>query len=434
MLHSRSVSTSDGRTINSLSLPAKVDRMTIAYLVSQYPAASHTFIRREVKALRLRGFDVQTFSIRRPMADELSSPDDQAEFAATYYLLPAKVKHQVEAHLFAMFTRPSAYLRVLLLALKHRVPGIRAFLWALFHFAEAIQLARELQRRQIQRVHNHFANSGATVGLLASSFLQLPWSLTLHGISETDYPAGLLLSDKIQAASFVACVSEYGRAQAMRISPPDHWSKLVTVPCAIDVQALPEKSARDRTEGTRLICVGRLSPEKGHLGLLEAFAKVLARAPSAELTLVGDGPERQKIEDAVDRWGLHHHVRLTGTLSERATLQEIANSDVFVLASFMEGLPVVLMEAMALGLPVVASRVAGIPELVFDRENGLLFSPSNWEQLADKLSALITDSALRRRLGDAGRTTVLNSHDTRNAFGPLILHFRQPHDHERTIR
>ena len=394
--------------------------MTTAYLVSEYPAASHTFIRREVKALRLQGIDIQTFSIRRPTTRELNSGDDQTEFSKTYYLLPANFKRLLSAHVTALLTRPFSYLRVLMLAIRHRVPGWRAFLWALFHFAEAIQLARELDRRQIDRLHNHFANSGATVGLLASSFLNLPWSLTLHGISETDYPAGLLLSDKIQAASFVACVSEYGRAQAMRITPPEDWHKLEIVRCALDFRALPDKSIRDPARRARLICVGRLSPEKGHLGLLEAYANLLTKGIDAELVLVGDGPEKSKIEQTVSRLKLGERVLLTGMLAEGATLAELSKADILVVASFMEGLPVVLMEAMALGIPVVATRVAGIPELVVEDQTGLLFTPSNWGELAQQLYKLLDDPQLQHRLGNVGKAKVYKSYNVETAFAPLI--------------
>jgi glycosyltransferase involved in cell wall biosynthesis len=398
--------------------------VTIAYVVSQYPAASHTFIRREIEALRLGGVDIQTFSVRHPMATELHSPRDRAEFDNTYYLLPTKPKDLLAAHVVALATRPISYVRVLLLALRHRVPGLRALIWAVFHFAEAIQLSRELERRKVRRIHNHFANSGATVGMLAAQFLQLPWSLTLHGISETDYPAGLLLSAKIEAASFVACVSEFGRAQAMRVSSPEHWNKMMIVRCALNLADLPKRPV-NINKRTRLICVGRLSAEKGHLGLLKAFASVRARNLDAELVLVGDGPERMRIEQAIQTLNLQDVVHLTGVLAEKETLEQIAHADILVLASFMEGLPVVLMEALALGVPVVATRVAGIPELVVHEKDGLLFSPANWDELAENLSRLLSDSALRNRLAGAGRSKVFSNHNIETAFKPLFSKFTE---------
>ncbi|HTF67707.1 MAG TPA: glycosyltransferase family 4 protein [Edaphobacter sp.] len=393
--------------------------MTVAYVISQYPAASHTFIRREIEALRLGGVDIQTFSVRHPMASELHSLPDRVEADNTYYLLPTKLKDLLAAHVVALATRPISYVRVLLIALRHRVPGLRALIWAVFHFAEAIQLSRELECRKVRRIHNHFANSGATVGMLAAQFLQLPWSLTLHGISETDYPAGLLLGAKIEVASFVACVSEFGRAQAMRVSLPEHWNKIIIVRCALNFADLPKRPI-NINKRTRLICVARLSAEKGHLGLLNAFANVRARNLDAELVLVGDGPERMKIQEAIQTLNLQDVVHLTGVLAEKETLEQIAHADILVLASFMEGLPVVLMEALAIGVPVVATRVAGIPELVAHEKDGLLFSPANWDELAENLSRLLSDSALRNRLAGAGRSKVFSNHNIETAFKPLF--------------
>jgi glycosyltransferase involved in cell wall biosynthesis len=258
--------------------------------------------------------------------------------------------------------------------------------------------------------------------MLAAQFLQLPWSLTLHGISETDYPAGLLLSAKIEAASFVACVSEFGRAQAMRVSSPEQWNKLMIVRCALNLTDLPKRPA-NTNKRTRLICVGRLSAEKGHLGLLNAFASVRARNLDAELVFVGDGPERTRIEQAIQTLNLQDVVHLTGILAEKETLEQIAHADIFVLASFMEGLPVVLMEALALGVPVIATHVAGIPELVVHEKNGLLFSPANWDELAENLSRLLSDSALRSRLAGAGRSKVFSNHNAETAFKPLFSKF-----------
>lgn len=398
------------------------DPMRIGYLVSQYPAASHTFIRREVEALRRRGLAIDTFSIRRPAANERTSDEDLAAYQSTWYVLPIGLAALLASHLGALLRRPLAYLRVLRLALHHRAPGLRALLWSLFHFAESIVLARELKRRGIRHLHNHFANAGANVGLLASQFLGLPWSLTLHGISETDYPAGLLLPEKIGHAQFVACVSWFGRAQAMRITPPDQWPKLFVSRCGLDLSAVARhaSAARDANPAHRIVCVGRLSAEKGHLGLLEAFAGTRART-EAELILVGDGPERSLIEAEAARLGIAPFVIFRGRLGEQDTLAEIAQSDLLVLPSFMEGLPIVLMEAMALGVPIVASRVAGVPELVADGEEGLLFRPSDWNDLRDCMARLLTDGALRGRLRAAALEKIEREYAIERAVEPLIF-------------
>jgi glycosyltransferase involved in cell wall biosynthesis len=399
------------------------DGWSIGYLVSRYPTRSHTFIRREIEALRVHGLPVQVFSIRRPLPESGQSASYRAAFEETWYVLPASVASLVSAHGSALLARPIPYFRVLLLALRHRVPGLRAMIWALFHFAEAILLAQELERRRIRHLHNHFANSGANVGLLASRFLELPWSLTLHGISDTDYPAGPLLGRKIEAARFVVCASYFLRAQAMRAVSPEHWHKVSVVRCALNLADIPQPS-RSRSVGpVRMICVSRLSPEKGHEGLLDAFATVRAQRVDAVLTIVGDGPELARVRECIRVRHLADHVALLGALGEEEALLQIASSDILVLASFMEGLPIVLMEAMALGLPVIAPRLAGIPELVTDERDGLLFRPSDWDDLAEKMTRLLTDPILRAGLGQAGRAKIEAEFDICRAIKPLVALF-----------
>ena len=397
--------------------------MRIGYLVSVYPAPSHTFIRREIEALRNHGLQIETFSIRRPSPDELKSAQDTSAYGETWYLLPARALTLLAAHCAVLLTQPLTYLRVFIKALRHRPPGLMSLALGVVYFAEAVVLARELKRRSIGHLHNHFANSGAIVGMLTSSILGIPWSLTLHGISETDYPAGLLLGDKIKEATFVACVSYFGRAQAMRTVAANQWQKLFISRCGLQMADLPARPAHRPGHVARVICVARLSPEKAHTGLLLAFAQVLKRGHKAELVLVGDGSERPHIESTIRELGLTGLVRLRGHLSEADTLAEVANSDVLVLASFMEGLPVVLMEAMALGLPAVASRVAGIPELIEDGVEGLLFNPTDWNDLTEKLETLLADPELRERLGAAARIKIEAEFKIETVVKPMYDHF-----------
>jgi glycosyltransferase involved in cell wall biosynthesis len=399
---------------------------SIGYLVSQYPTKSHTFIRREIEALRMHGLPVRVFSIRRPPPESGESASYRAAFEETWYVLPASIASLLSAHGSALLARPISYFRVLILALRHRVPGLRAMIWALFHFAEAILLAQELERRRIRHLHSHFANSGANVGLLASRFLELPWSLTLHGISDIDYPAGPLLGRKSEAARFVICASYFLRAQAMRAVSPEHWHKISVVRCALNLADIPQPSRSRSVRPVRMICVSRLSPEKGIEGLLEAFATVRARQVDAVLTIVGDGPELARVRDCIRVRHLADHVALLGALGEEEALLQIASSDVLVLASFMEGLPIVLMEAMALGVPVIAPRLAGIPELVTDEQDGLLFRPSDWDDLAQKMTRLLIDPILRTGLGHAGRAKIEAEFDTCHAIKPLVALFFGP--------
>lgn len=390
--------------------------MRLAYLTSQYPATSHTFISREVAALRDLGVAVDTFSIRPPTQTELNDDALKKEAEQTFTVLRQPLTTIFAAQGIALFTSPAGYFRTMGRALAHRPPGLRGWAMAFVYFAEALVLARELKRRGITRLHNHFANAGAIVGFLAAGLLHVPWSFTMHGISETDYPAGLLLGKKIEAADFVACVSYFGRAQAMRLVSPDHWDKLHVVRCGLPLKGLPMPSTS--RGGKRLICVGRLSPEKGQAGLLEAFANISGGA-DAQLVFVGDGPQSGDLSSRSQTLGIADKVSFAGRLGEQETLEQIAGSDILVLPSLMEGLPIVLMEAMALGTAVVASRVAGIPELVEDGKSGLLFTPSNWDELAESMSRLLENDGLRRTLAENAKAAVTTEFDIKKSANQL---------------
>ena len=395
----------------------------VGYLTSQYPAPSHTFIRREVEAMRARGFDVSTYSVRRLAPDETRSDADVAAERTTFYVLPAGLKTVVAAHWRCLRARPGRYFATLQLALRHRAPGVKALLWALFYFAETMVLVGQLERQRVEHLHNHFANAAANVGFLAAFFLDLPWSFTMHGTSELDYPAGLLLADKIAAARFVACVSHFGRAQAMRASDPDHWSKLFVSRCGLDLSALPEQSNRQPHRRLRVVSVGRLSPEKGQHGLFEGFWAAVEQGLDAELAVIGDGPDRGRLQALLRSHEQGDRIKLLGSAPEEDTLEVIGAADVLVMFSFMEGLPVVLMEALALRVPVIAPRVAGIPELVEDHVTGLLFHPGDIQGFTEALMHLGQDAYLRQRLGDAGRTRVEQMFAIEVATAPLAARF-----------
>ena len=387
--------------------------MRIAYLTSEYPAPSHTFIRREIAALRRRGLVILPISVRPTLA--------QCEER-----IPAILGSRWHCTLSAakmLLCAPVRSLSTWALAQVHRAPGVRGWMWAQFHVVEALALSRMLAIKRVDHLHSHFANSGATVGMLAAHCLRLPWSLTLHGISETDAPAGLMLSDKLARAQFVACASWFMRAQAMRVSTPELWSKFHVVRCGVDLSNIPETGdkRRRRAQGpVHFVTVGRLSPEKGHSGLLEAFEHLAAQGINAKLTIVGDGPLRTIVERQIESSSVASRVVMTGALPENEALAEIAKADIFVLSSLMEGLPVVLMEAMALGKPVIAPAVAGIPELVSHNETGLLFRPGDWQQLCRRMCDLANVPATWSELGQRARERIESEFEIDAAVWPLV--------------
>ncbi len=395
--------------------PAPSHGLRVAYLTSRYPATSHTFIHREVGALRAIGVCVDTFSVRPPSAPELQCERLHEEWLSTFTLLQQPLYRFVTAHISTIATRPLSYLRTFWTALEHREPGLGGLFRGLAHFVESVLLARVLVRRRITRLHNHFANSGATVGYLAAQLVGLRWSFTIHGISETDYPAGLMLARKINAADFVACASYFGRAQAMRLVSPAHWDKLHVVRCGLSMEMLPPLKPKRNRATKRLICVGRLSPEKGHAGLLQAFSAAAKELGPLELVIIGDGPESQRLRALSTELGVSNMVHFAGRCGEQLTLEQIRDADILVLPSFMEGLPIVLLEALALGTPVIASRVAGIPELIEHCKTGLLFTPSRWDELKEMIQLLLRDEALAKRLSGAGRSVVASEFRLENS-------------------
>jgi glycosyltransferase involved in cell wall biosynthesis len=306
-------------------------------------------------------------------------------------------------------------------AITHRLPGARNLTWSTFYLAEATILARQLKAQGVQHLHAHFANSSASIARLAAKLARITWSMTLHGACDFEYPFGPTLPGKVREAAFTICISRYGMSQAMREVDPVHWSRIGLSRCGVDLSELPPpRGPAHNGESLNIVCVGRLSSEKGHLGLLEGFAQAWHQEPSLRLTLVGDGPQRERIESRIAELGLSERVTLTGCAAERAALDHIAAADIVVLASFMEGIPVVLTEAMALRVPVIAPRLAGIPELIEDGVSGFMFHPADWNDLAVKLVKLARDPDLRERFAQAGQERFENEYAMPHAIDGFV--------------
>ncbi|MFT5085584.1 MAG: colanic acid/amylovoran biosynthesis glycosyltransferase [Lentisphaeria bacterium] len=393
--------------------------MKIAYFVSEYPARSHTFIRREIKELRKRGADIHVLAIRKQAKNTLICEQDWSDYNETWSILPISILALFKIHLQALLSSPLAYFKSLYAALKHRNPGFNNIIWAIFQFAEAIVVAKEIQARQIKHMHIHFSNAGANIGYCVNVYSGVTWSMTLHGACDFEFPAGPLLGEKLLSCSFANCASYYGKSQAYRTVGAEHWDKLFVSRCGIDVEAMPETPQRQKGETVRIMCVGRISTEKGHLGLIEACAQAFSKNDNLELILVGDGPDRGIIEAKIKEKGIQDKVTLTGSVSEAEVLERVATVDLFALPSLMEGIPLVLMEAMALEVPVIAPRIAGIPELIEDQVNGLLYRPGDWSEMAEKITLLANNPTLMETLGRKGKEKVLGEFVIHKSVDPL---------------
>ena len=384
--------------------------MRIAYLISEYPKVSHSFIRREIAALERQGVDVLRFAMRGPSD---GSPDsaDVEELNRTRYVLGAGLAATVVHVLRAFARRPAAFLGAARSALRLSRRAERSLVHHMAYFVEACIVGNWMHEGQVSHLHAHFGSNPASVAMLAAQLNGSTFSFTAHGTVETDAAQFIGIPEKIRRAARVVAVSEYGRSQLCRWVDPAHWNKISVVHCGLD-EMYREAPLLPFNEVRRFVCVGRLSPEKGQFLLIDALGELRRQGLDAELVLAGDGELRPEIERHSAQCGVADLVRITGWISGAAVRQEIDASRALVLSSFAEGLPVVLMEAMACQRPVIATRVAGVPELVRDGQDGWLVAPGNAMELAAAMRrCLEADASQLQAMGLAARSRAMERHD-----------------------
>ena len=400
------------------------DTRPVAYLTGDYPKVSHTFILREVQAVRAAGVPVITCSIRQPPASEFKGQEERQARDETFYVIAAarNPARLLAAHARMFLRSPGTWASTLALSIRMRSPGLKALIWQLFYFLEAGVLADHLRRNQARHLHNHFGNSSCSVAVLAARLAGIPFSFTEHGPAIFFEVDRWSLPEKIARAAFVVAITHFCRAQLMLFSRPADWSKIAIVHCGV----VPSAYRRDGGgNGKRVAFVGRLDPVKGALLLIEAMAEVLKVHPDATLTLAGDGPARAGAEARAKALGIDAAVRFAGFMTQGQVADLLANSDMLVLPSFAEGLPVVYMEALASRIPVVASRVAGVQELVEDGVTGYAVPPGDTATLVERMTRLMDNPNAARDMGEAGRSAVEQGFDITREGAWLAQLFRQ---------
>ncbi|WP_459662608.1 glycosyltransferase family 4 protein, partial [Novosphingobium sp. 11B] len=397
-------------------------RAAIAYLSNVYPKISHSFIQTEIAALERQGFAVHRFTVRRA-GEAPADAAERAEAARTTALL--EDRGALASAMLDRFARhPRAALRALQLAWRTGGSGNR--IRALAYFAEAALLACRLEAAGVSHLHAHFGTNPAMVARLVARLAPVTYSFTAHGPDEFDAPRGLDLPGKIAEAAFVVGVSSFGRGQLMRWSHPDHWPRIHVVHCAPDPAFFAGLADDDvaTIEGapgddTRFVCVARLSAQKGLPLLLEAVARVAARRP-IRLDLIGGGEDEAIIAAQIARLGLGGAVTLHGWASPETIRDALRSARALVLPSFAEGLPVVLMEAMALRRPVIATAIAGIPELV-DGEVGWLVPSGCVDAIEQALDAALDAWPEElEQMGERARARVLERHDPERCAARMV--------------
>lgn len=405
--------------------------MVIAYLVNQYPKVSHSFIRREIAALEAQGIPVVRYSIRS-CSDELVDDADQQELEKTSVLLAGGIVSLAFALFKTAVLCPTQFWKAGAIALKFASRAQQGQIRHLAYLAEACLLRDQLVEKQIEHLHVHFGTNSATVAVLCRALGGPPYSMTVHGPEEFDRPEALSLPDKIHQAAFVVGVSSFGKSQLFRWCDLDDWNKIHVVHCGVDDRFL---TATPTLPGDRcFVCVGRLSEQKGHLLLIQAAAQLAAEGLDFRLVLVGDGPLRSQIEALIAQFHLQNHIEITGWASGAAVQAYLQQATAFVLPSFAEGLPVVLMEALALGRPVISTYVAGIPELVEAGVSGWLVPPGSVNQLVAAMrAALQTPPERLAAMGAAGRKRVLQQHNASTEAQKLAALLTAPATHSTSL-
>jgi colanic acid/amylovoran biosynthesis glycosyltransferase len=385
--------------------------MRVAYLSSEYPKVTHTFIRREILGVERHGIDVLRLAIRKPRSDELPEADDRRELERTEGILGRGAMLAVDAALTAL-RRPRRFLAAASKALRYGLRSQRGLARHAAYFVEACAVARLTEASAVEHLHAHFGMNAAMVAMLARELGGPPFSFMIHGPGEFDAAEMLHLPQKVAAASFVTAITDFARSQTWRWSTPDQWPKVHVVRCGVDRTFL-EVEPQPVPDVPRFLNIGRMGRSKAQPLILQAAAALRDRGRELEVVVIGDGELRGHLERMIARLRLEGIVKLVGWKDGAAVRRALLDSRALLLPSFGEGLPVVIMEAFALARPVITTRIAGIPELVVDGENGWLIPAGNLERLVEAMAeALDAPPARLTAMGLAGRAAVIERHDS----------------------
>lgn len=399
----------------------------VAYVVSRFPRLTETFIVSEVAAALRAGADVHLHPLHRERTSVVQPA--AAALADRVHHVPLLAPRVLWSQVTTLATQPCAYTRVLGALIRHNWGSRRFLVGALASFPLAVHLASHFRRSGVDHVHAHFASHPAAVAYVVHRLTGIPYSFTAHGSDL--HRDRHMLAEKVRQASFVVAVSEYNRQVIIRECGDEVADRVVVVRCGIDPEAFPAQVRPLRRPGDpiEVCCVGTLHEVKGQSHLMAACQEVRSEGIDVRLTFVGGGPDRAALTEMVRGHGLDDVVRFTGPLTQPAVLAELRRADVLAAPSVpsadgrREGLPVVILEAMTVGVPVVASRLSGIPEVVVDGETGLLADPGDVRGLAHALTALAASPELADRLSRAAHLAVARDFDVDASARALVARF-----------
>jgi glycosyltransferase involved in cell wall biosynthesis len=364
-----------------------------------------------VLGLRAEGFEIHTASINPPDRAEAAMTDEErSEYKSTFCLKRTPIPAILAAVCSSFLAAPSGWFRGLFRAVRLGGTEPRQLALYLAYFVEALMVGRWMQRLSLNHLHVHFGTPAASVGMLAARTFGFGLSLTIHGPDEFYDVSPNRLPDKIEAASFICCIGRYCRSQLMKISAPRNWNKFEIAPLGVNPDDFPPRP--EPSGGTfQLLCVGRLAPAKGQMILLQAMERLIAGGRRVRLSLAGDGPDRAELEKFTQANQLQDYVVFHGAVNQTQVRALFREANAFVLPSFAEGIPVALMEAMSMEVPVISTQITGIPELIESGKDGILVMPSDVEALAEAIAKLMDDPAFRQSIAAEGRRKVLRDYN-----------------------
>ena len=400
--------------------------ISIAYLTSQYPTLSMSFLLREIVELRAMGMHIDVASVNVPdrPAEKLTA-EEATEARATYHLKGQGVAAAIAAIARTLFTNFAGYWRGVRLAFRLGGLDLVRLFYHFMYLAEAMMVGVWMQRKKRRHLHVHLGSQAATVGMYVRCIFGVGFSITVHGPDEFYDAKGQYLTEKIAAADFICCISYFCRSQLMKFSPYADWEKLLVSRLGVDTGLFVPTPSEDVSRPFTILSVGRLVPAKGQHQLIDAVARLAGQGRRVRLRLVGAGPDEASLREQVSRLEQPGVVVFEGAVNQDGIRALYATADVFCISSFAEGIPVVLMEAMAMEIPCVTTQIAGVPEMIRTGMDGLLVAPSDLDGLTEALARLMDDGALRERLGRSGRERILEHYDLRRNVEKLAAIFAE---------
>jgi colanic acid/amylovoran biosynthesis glycosyltransferase len=390
------------------------DRKLI-YIVGTYPLLTTTFIDREIARLREVGIEIQVVSIRRPPADLPLSEAQRRLQKGVRYLLPASFLGLVWAHLRFAAERPRPFFGSLAYLLTRPHPSVRARFKTLLHFGEAVYAAYLVRGMSFREFHAHFADRAATLALVMGRLVGKPYSLSVHA-AEDIYVHPTLLDEKISEARHTVTCTAYNKAHLERLLGRCLDSRVTVIPHGLPTEEYHPRSVKPPGP-PRILAVGQLVARKGFLVLIDACRILKDRGILFQAQIVGAGPLAAVLERRIEKLELEDQVTLIGALPHAEVIECYAEASMLVMPCIqsedgnMDGIPNVLLEAMAMQLPVISTRISAVPELIVDGENGLLVEAGDPRGLAEAMERLIASRGAAEEMGRSGRELVIREFD-----------------------